>query len=53
MERNDSLLAARRRLRGITAKERGRRKMAPPRNPREFVMELCWAERRKLMLNTE
>ena len=51
IERNDTLLAAKRTFRKIAASERA--KMAHPWNPGEFVIELCWAERRKLKLYIE
>lgn len=41
IERNDSLPAAKCKFGGMTASERGRRKTAHPRNPGEFVIELC------------
>ena len=51
IERNDTLLAAKRKFRKITASKRA--KMAHQWNPGGSVIELCWAERRKLKLHIE
>lgn len=45
------MLAAKGKFRKIAASERT--KTAHPWNPGEFVIELCWAERRKLKLYIE
>ena len=51
IERNDTLLAAKGKFRKTTVSERG--KTAHPWNPGELVTELCWAERRRVKLNTK
>lgn len=53
IERNGSLLAAKHKFRGMSASEKAGRKVAEPRKAGEFVTELCWAEKRKLQLETE
>lgn len=53
IERSDSLPAAKREFRGVSACERGRRKPAHPRNPGELALELRGAERGKLKLDTD